>query len=301
MLAEQRYKHGLMFAFSAYIMWGIAPLYFKALGDIGAVDILLHRVVWSFAFVLIVIALMRGFSNIKQLFAQRKKILLLAVTSVIIAFNWLLFIWAINNDRMLDASLGYYINPLFNILLGTVFLAEKLRRLQWAAVALAAIAVLVELISFGSIPWVSLALASSFGIYGLLRKKINIDALSGLFVETLFLLPVALAYLWLIDHSSIELLMSDLTYSLLLVAAGVVTTLPLLAFSAAAIRIPLSTLGFIQYIGPSLMLLLAVFVYGEAFSMEKAITFGFIWLALIVYSYDGLMNHRRKKQALSAG
>lgn len=297
MQQNDQYKQGLLFAFAAYIMWGVAPIYFKALVGIGAIDILLHRVIWSFVVILLMIIVVTGFSKIKQLFKQPKKLGLLAITSLIIAFNWLLFIWAVNNDHMLDASLGYYINPLLNVVLGTLFLGERLRKLQWMAVLIAFLAVMVEVISFGSIPWISLALASSFGIYGLMRKKINIDAISGLFVETLFLLPFALIYMFVIDSSSLSLVTTDWQLTVLILSAGIVTTLPLLSFSAAAIRIPLSTLGFIQYIGPSLMLLLAVFVYDEPFALQKGFTFALIWLALIVYTSDGIKQGLKQRKA----
>jgi chloramphenicol-sensitive protein RarD len=293
---NEQYKQGLLFAFAAYIMWGVAPIYFKMLVGIDAVDILLHRVIWSFSFILLMIVAIKGFKKIKQLFKQPKKLGLLAITSIIIAFNWLLFIWAVNNNHMLDASLGYYINPLLNVVLGTLFLGERLRKLQWAAVFIAFSAVMMEIISFGSIPWISLALASSFGIYGLMRKKINIDAISGLFVETLFLLPFALIYVFVIDNSSLSLLTSDWQLTALILSAGIVTTLPLLAFSAAAIRIPLSTLGFIQYIGPSLMLFLAVYLYEEPFAVEKAFTFTLIWFALIVYTFDSARHGFKKRK-----
>jgi len=294
---NEQYKQGLLFAFAAYIMWGIAPLYFKALAGVDAVDILLHRVVWSFVFILLLIVGVTGFSKIKVLFKTPKKLGILAITSIVIAFNWLLFIWAVNNNHMLDASLGYYINPLLNVVLGTLFLGERLRKLQWVAVLIAFIAVMVEIISFGAIPWISLALASSFGVYGLLRKKISIDAISGLFVETLFLLPFALIYIFIIDDHSLALLTSNLQMTVLILSAGIVTTLPLLAFAAAAIRIPLSTLGFIQYIGPSLMLLLAVFLYDEPFAIQKAFTFALIWGALIVYTFDGARNNLKNRKA----
>jgi len=296
MTDNKDYKHGLIYAFSAYIMWGIAPLYFKALDGIAPLDIVLHRVVWSFLFILAILFFSGRFAQLRTVLKQPKKISLLAVTSVLIAFNWLVFIWAVTNGHMLDASLGYYINPIFNVLLGTVFLSERLRPLQWVAVGLAVIAVLIELVVYGSIPWLSLALAVSFGFYGLLRKKIQVDAMSGLFVETLILLPIALSYLLFIDSSSlISFINSGVSSALLLVASGVVTTLPLLAFAAAAIRIPLSTLGFIQYIGPSLMLLMAVFIFDEQLASHKAMTFGFIWLALIVYSVDGYRFGQKKK------
>ena len=294
-MLEKSYKQGLMFAIAAYIMWGVAPVYFKWVAQVSALEILTHRVIWSFAFLFGIITLTAGWHRVQHVCRQRKKVPVLLLSSVIIAVNWLIFIWAITNDRLMDASLGYYINPLFNVVLGTVFFSEKLRRAQWFAVALALAGVLVELIAFGAIPWVSVALASTFSCYGVLRKKVNVDAISGLFVETMFLLPVALFYVLLVDLPSFDFINADLSLSLLLLAAGVVTTLPLLAFSAAAIRIPLSTLGFIQYIGPTLMLSMAVFVYGESFEPEKGLTFGFIWLALVVYSVDGYRNRFKKK------
>ena len=294
-MLEKSYKQGLMFAIAAYIMWGVAPVYFKWVAQVSALEILTHRVIWSFAFLFGIITLTAGWHRVQHVFRQRKKVPVLLLSSVIIAVNWLIFIWAITNDRLMDASLGYYINPLFNVVLGTVFFSEKLRRAQWFAVALALAGVLVELIAFGAIPWVSVALASTFSCYGVLRKKVNVDAISGLFVETMFLLPVALFYVLLVDLPSFDFINADLSLSLLLLAAGVVTTLPLLAFSAAAIRIPLLTLGFIQYIGPTLMLSMAVFVYGESFEPEKGLTFGFIWLALVVYSVDGYRNRFKKK------
>ena len=300
MQENEQFKNGLIFAFAAYFMWGVAPIYFKLLVGVGAVDIVLHRVVWSFVFLLLIIVAVTGFEKLKLLFKQPKKLGLLAVTSIVIAFNWLLFIWAVNNNHMLDASLGYYINPLFNVILGTVFLGEKLRKLQWVAVLIAFVAVMIELIAFGSIPWISLALAVSFGLYGLMRKQVNVDAISGLFIETLFLLPFALIYIFVIDSHSLDLLTSDWQLTLLIMAAGIVTTLPLLAFAAAAIRIPLSTLGFMQYIGPSLMLLLAVFLYDEVFAADKAFTFALIWVALVVYTYDSVRSSLKKRKTALA-
>jgi chloramphenicol-sensitive protein RarD len=200
---------------------------------------------------------------------------------------------------MLDASLGYYINPLFNVLLGMLFLGERLRRMQWLAVVLAFIGVMIQVIGFGSVPYVALALATSFGLYGLLRKKVNLNAQVGLFVETMVLLPGALIYLLaLSDSPSSNMLNNPLTLNLLLLAAGIVTTAPLLCFNAAATRLMLSTLGFFQYIGPSLMFLLAVLVYGEPFEPAKAITFGFIWAALVIFSLDGIRSsHKARKTA----
>ncbi|MDO6774380.1 EamA family transporter RarD [Shewanella sp. 3_MG-2023] len=292
-------RKGIILAICAYCLWGIAPLYFKLLADVSAFEILAHRVVWSFIFIIILMQFIGGFSRLTLLLKKPKQLLVLALTSVLIALNWLIFIWAINNGHMLDASLGYFINPLFNVLLGTVFLSERLRKLQWFAVALACIGVLIQLISFGSIPLVSLALAASFGFYGLLRKKVNIDAKAGLLVETAILLPVALAYLALtLDTASANMLTNDIGMNLTLVAAGIVTTIPLLCFAGAAIRIPLSMLGFFQYIGPSIMFMLAIFLFKEPFDIEKGVTFGFIWSALVLFTADmALQRRRRLKQS----
>ncbi|ARD20716.1 MULTISPECIES: EamA family transporter RarD [Shewanella] len=298
-MQDLEHRKGIALAICAYCLWGIAPLYFKLLSDVSALETLAHRVVWSFIFIIILMQFLGGFSRLTTLLKKPKQLLVLALTSVLIAANWLIFIWAINNDQMLDASLGYFINPLFNVLLGMVFLSERLRKLQWAAVALASIGVLIQLISFGSIPLVSLALAASFGFYGLLRKKVNIDAKTGLLVETAILLPIALGYLALtLDTASANMLTNDMTMNLTLIAAGIVTTVPLLCFAGAAMRIPLSMLGFFQYIGPSIMFILAIFLYKEPFDIEKGITFGFIWSALVVFTTDmALQRRRRLKQS----
>ncbi|OBT05245.1 chloramphenical resistance permease RarD [Shewanella sp. UCD-FRSSP16_17] len=298
-MQDLEHRKGIALAICAYCLWGIAPLYFKLLSEVSALETLAHRVVWSFIFIIILMQFLGGFSRLTTLLKKPKQLLVLALTSVLIAANWLIFIWAINNDQMLDASLGYFINPLFNVLLGMVFLSERLRKLQWAAVALASIGVLIQLISFGSIPLVSLALAASFGFYGLLRKKVNIDAKTGLLVETAILLPIALGYLALtLDTASANMLTNDMTMNLTLIAAGIVTTVPLLCFAGAAMRIPLSMLGFFQYIGPSIMFILAIFLYKEPFDIEKGITFGFIWSALVVFTTDmALQRRRRLKQS----
>lgn len=220
--------------------------------------------------------------------------LYLITTSLLVGSNWLIFIWAVNANHMLDASLGYYINPLLNVVLGMLFLGERLRKLQWVAVALAAIGVTIQLVVFGSVPVVAIALATTFGFYGLLRKKVALDAQTGLFIETLVMLPAAAIYLLFIaDSATSNMATNPTSLNILLVAAGVITTLPLLCFTGAATRLKLSTLGFFQYIGPSLMLLLAVLVYGEAFTSDKAITFAFIWGALVLFSFDGLTYKRK--------
>lgn len=297
---QQRTRQGILLAIGAYTMWGIAPIYFKSLSDVSPLEIISHRVVWSFFLLAFLLHLGRRWRNVRDTLTSKPKVLLLIATSVLIGANWLIFIWAVNSNHMLDASLGYYINPLINVLLGMLFLGERLRKLQWFAVALAAVGVLIQLIAFGSIPIVAMALACSFGFYGLMRKKLNLEAQTGLFIETLILLPVAAGYLLFIaDSPTSHFTANPIQLNLLLVAAGVITTLPLLCFTGAATRLKLSTLGFFQYIGPSLMFLLAVLIYGEAFSTDKAITFAFIWGALVVFSFDGLSNNKKSKQAKS--
>lgn len=292
MLSTEHNK-GIAFAICAYTLWGFAALYFKLLSHVSAPEILIHRVIWSFIFVTLLMMMFGGFSRLRQVLKRPKQLMVLTITSILIAGNWLLFIWAVNNDHMLDASLGYFINPLVNVMLGMVFLSERLRKLQWFAVALAATGVLVQIITFGSIPLVSLGLACSFGLYGLLRKKVNVDAKTGLLVETAILFPVALIFLFAnFDGSLTNLMSNDLSLNLLLVAAGIVTTIPLLCFAAAAVRIPLSMLGFFQYIGPSIMFIMAVALFNEPFNLEKGITFAFIWSALIIFTID--MFYKRK-------
>ncbi|MEZ8656130.1 EamA family transporter RarD [Vibrio splendidus] len=295
---QQRTRQGVLLAVGAYTMWGIAPIYFKSLSDVSPLEILSHRVVWSFFLLAFLLHMSRGWRKVRDTLTSKPKMLYLVATSILVGANWLIFIWAVNSNHMLDASLGYYINPLINVLLGMLFLGERLRKLQWFAVALAAIGVLIQLIAFGSVPIVAIALAFSFGFYGLLRKKVSLEAQTGLFIETLVMLPLAATYLLFIaDSPTSDFSMNPMQLNLLLVAAGVITTIPLLCFTGAATRLKLSTLGFFQYIGPSLMFLLAVLIYGETFTSDKAITFAFIWGALVIFSFDGLRNNRKNKRA----
>ncbi|MCE9938318.1 MULTISPECIES: EamA family transporter RarD [Serratia] len=290
----QQTRRGIFFALAAYFIWGIAPAYFKLIQQVPADEILTHRVIWSFFFMLALITLGRNWSQVRAACHNRKRLFLLAVTAVLIGGNWLLFIWAVNNHHMLEASLGYFINPLVNVLLGMLFLGERFRRMQWIAVVLAFAGVLIQLWQFGSLPIIGLGLAFSFAFYGLLRKKIAIDAQTGMLIETLWLLPVAAAYLFLFaDSPTSHLSANPWSLNLLLVAAGIVTTVPLLFFTAAATRLRLSTLGFFQYLGPTLMFLLAVTFYGETVGQDKLVTFGFIWAALLLFILDALYTQRK--------
>lgn len=292
---SQRTRHGIFFALAAYFLWGIAPAYFKLIQDVPVDEILTHRVIWSFFFMLALVSLGRHWPQVRSACRNSKHILLLAITALLIGGNWLLFIWAVNNNHMLEASLGYFINPLVNILLGMLFLRERFRRIQWFAVGLAFTGVLVQLWQFGSLPLIALGLAFSFAFYGLLRKKMAIDAQTGMLIETLWLLPVAAIYLFYIAESSTSHLLANAwSLNVLLVAAGIVTTIPLLFFTAAATRLRLSTLGFFQYIGPTLMFLLAVNCYGETVGQDKLVTFSFIWAALLLFIVDAIYHQRKQ-------
>ncbi|EAR7147735.1 EamA family transporter RarD [Salmonella enterica] len=288
-------RQGVLLALAAYFIWGIAPAYFKLIYYVPADEILTHRVIWSFFFMVALLSVSRQWRQVKRLLKTPKKIFLLALSAVLVGGNWLLFIWAVNNHHMLEASLGYFINPLVNILLGMIFLGERFRRMQWLAVILAVCGVLVQLWTFGSLPIIALGLAFSFAFYGLVRKKIAVEAQTGMLVETLWLLPVATIYLFgIADSATSHMGQNALSLNLLLMAAGVVTTIPLLCFTGAAMRLRLSTLGFFQYIGPTLMFLLAVTFYGEVPGADKMVTFAFIWVALAIFVMDAIYTQRKK-------
>ncbi len=282
-------RNGALSALSAYLLWGFAPIYFKLLTDIAAAEILMHRVIWSTAFLLVMIIAMKKWAELVAVFKQPKVLLQLSLSASFLAVNWFLFIWAVNNNHLLDASLGYYINPIFNVILGMFFFHERLRRNQLIAVGLAVTGVMVQLVSLGTLPFISLALASTFAIYGLLRKKLPVNSFIGLFVESLLMLPIALIYwTFFVDSNTSNMALNSNSLNFTLIMAGLVTTAPLLFFTAAAKRLTLSTLGFFQYLGPSIMFLLATFYYQEVMKDAELLTFIFIWAALALYSLDSL-------------
>ncbi|QBY04042.1 EamA family transporter RarD [Thalassotalea sp. HSM 43] len=301
MQAANETKKGVINALCAYTLWGIAPIYFKLLSMVPAMEILVHRIVWSFVLLVAIVLLMGNWSKVRAIYRDRKKLAWLFFTSLILAANWLLFIWAVNNDYILEASLGYYINPLFSVALAMLFLGERLSRWQLVAVALAMVGVLIQLISLGSVPYVALGLATSFGVYGLLRKKMPVDSLPGLLIESFWMLPLGLLYwAFFAESATSNMMLNDMSLNVTLIAAGLVTTAPLLFFTAAAKRLPLTTMGFFQYVGPSIMFVLAITVYNEQLIFEKMLTFAFIWSALVIYSIDSLKKRRqRKRQANS--
>lgn len=294
---KQRTRQGIFFALAAYFIWGIAPAYFKFIQEVPADEILTHRIIWSFFFMLILLTVSRNWPQVRSAFRHGKRVLLLAVTAVLIASNWLIFIWAVNNNHMLEASLGYFINPLVNVLFGMLFLGERFRRLQWVAVSLAFGGVLIQLWQFGSLPVIGLSLAITFALYGLIRKKLGVDAQTGMLIETMWLLPVAAIYLFFIaDSPTSHMGANAWSLNVLLAAAGVITTIPLLFFTAAATRLKLSTLGFFQYLGPTLMFILAVTFYGETVGSDKMVTFACIWAALLLFTLDALYTQRRSRR-----
>ncbi|EJD6377107.1 MULTISPECIES: EamA family transporter RarD [Providencia] len=296
-MSQQNTTKGVLCALGAYFIWGVAPIYFKSIQEVPAEEILTHRIIWSFFFMILLLTVSRHWSYVRQVLKQPKKILVLGVTATTIACNWLIYIWAVNNGYMLQASLGYFINPLVNVLFGMLFLQERFRRMQWIAVGLALTGVLIQLWQFGSVPVIGLSLAVTFATYGLLRKKLGVDAQTGMTFETLWLLPVGIIFLlFFADSPTSNMAMNDWHLNALLIAAGVITTVPLLLFTEAANHLRLSTLGFFQYMGPSIMFLLAVFMYGEVMTSELLVTFGFIWVALILFTLDALYTQQKLRR-----
>jgi chloramphenicol-sensitive protein RarD len=280
---------GILYAASAYALWGIFPLYFKALLDVPPMQIMVHRIVWSFVFVMVVLAWRRQWKWLGETVRRPKVLAGFAASAVLLSTNWFIYIWAVNSGRVVDSSLGYFINPLVNILLGFVLLRERLRAGQWAAIAVAAAGVAWLTWQTGHPPWIGLALALTFGTYGLLRKTAVLGPLEGLSLETLLLFPFAFGYLVLLtgDHRN-AFLDASTSSQWLLAAAGPITAVPLLLFAAGARRISMATLGLLQYIGPSLQLLIGVALYHEPFSGGRLLGFVVIWSALAIYSLEGL-------------
>lgn len=288
-------NRGNILGLAAYLMWGgVVPIYFKAVGKVSTSLIIAHRVMWSGLLCVLLLAVWKHRGWWQQLHNRPQLILILCGTGLMTAGNWFLYVWAVNHGRMLEASLGYYINPLVNVLLGMVFLRERLRPLQWVSVALAAIGVLQQILLLGVFPWISMALALIFGFYGLIRKQLPVNALPGLAVETWALTPLVVAWLF-IDHPSGQQAM-PLSGWLLLSISGPVTLIPLLCYNMAARVLPYSTLGLMQYVAPTMLLLLAVFAYGEPLPHSKLVAFISIWLGLAVFTFDTILAIRQRKR-----
>ncbi len=279
---------GIFYAATAYILWGVFPIYFKALQNVSPLEILWHRIVWAFAFLLIVLTARRQWSWMGKVARQPKVLAGFAASAVLLSVNWYLYIWSVNSGHVVDASLGYFMNPLVTVFLGFLLLHEQLRPMQWAAVALAASGVGWLTWQAGHPPWIGLGLAFSFGFYGLLRKTAALGALEGLSLETVLLFPIAFGYLaWLAFHDRNAFLQASVGTKGLLMAAGPITAVPLLLFAAGARRIPMSMLGVLQYLAPSLQLLIGVWIYHEPFTAQRAFGYVVIWSALLVYTLEG--------------
>jgi chloramphenicol-sensitive protein RarD len=285
---------GLAAATAAFVIWGLFPVYLHPLHEVSAVQVIAHRVTWSCVFILAWL-LMRGeLSRLTSTLGKPQLVARLMLTALLISCNWLVYVWSVTHEHIVDTSLGYYINPLMNVVLGVFVLKERLNRAQWIAVALAAIAVLYLAVLAGRPPWIALTLAVSFSLYGLLRKVISVDALPGLATETLLLLPLALAYLaWCQASGSSALTNSGAGIAALLIGSGLVTAIPLFLFAYGARALPYSTVGVLQYIAPSLQLVCGVYLFHESFGTRRAAGFALIWVALLIYAADGLWRSRR--------
>jgi chloramphenicol-sensitive protein RarD len=288
-MKENEMKIGAFQAAFSYFIWGILPIYWKFLHHVNADEILANRIIWSFILMVLLLLVTRKWTpfveTLKGLKTNQKRLWALVTASLLVSCNWFVYIWAVNHEQMIQASLGYYINPLVSVLLGVVFLKEKLSPAQYVSFFMATVGVLILSISYGQIPWISLALAFSFGFYGLAKKLIIVESAIGLTLETMVITPLALGYvIFLFVQDNHAFASVSITTDLLLIGAGAATALPLLYFAKGAQKIPLSMLGFIQYIAPTLTLILGVFLYGEHFSKTHLLSFIFIWGALTIYS-----------------
>jgi len=278
---HRRARVGLVFGLVAYAAWGVLPVYFKALAGVSPLLIVAHRIVWSLVLLVALVSALQGWPAVRGI--SRKSLVTLAITATLIAVNWLLYVYAINSGHILAGSLGYYLNPLANILLGRFFLGELLSRRQWAAVAIAGVGVAVLAAGALETLWISLTLCLSFATYGLLRKQVAVDSISGLTIETIILTPFALAYLMFAAGGTAPMFGGSSGQAMLLVAAGIVSTTPLLLFTEAARRLPYATVGMLQFIAPTVQFLLAVLAYGEPVTTAHAIAFAAIWSAVALY------------------
>ena len=299
--SRQDATRGVLFTFVAFVIWGLFPLYWKPLHHIPALQILCHRIVWSALFVAGILTVRHNWAWLGEAVRQPQKLAIFGLSSLMLSLNWLIYIWAVNAGHVVEASLGYFINPLFNVLLGRLFLAEKLTPIQRSAVLLAAAGVAWITWTSGTVPLIALSLAATFGLYGLLRKKAPLASLEGLALETFLMAPLALvALLWFQWQGQGAFLNEAISSDVLLVGAGVVTAVPLLLFAAGARRLKLATVGLIQYIGPTIQLALGVWLFGEPFDSAKLLGFCLIWLALLLYSAAGLLSMRQQKRSAAA-
>ena len=292
----ENYKQGIFFGLAAYVLWGILPVYWKALELVSPFEILSSRFMWSCVFVFLLIIFQKKWllftKEVKQVFSNVKTGAAMVAAGITISFNWGTFIWAVNNGHIVETSMGYYINPLVSILFAVVFLRERLDKMQLAAITCAFIGVASMVYSFGKIPWVSLTLAFTFALYGLLKKILPVSALTSIMLETLLITPLALVYEYSLWQQGVSFYASgNLQVIMMLTGAGIVTAIPLLLFTAGARLLPLKIIGFLQYISPTLTLLIGVFVYNEAFTASHLLAFGWIWAALLLFIVSQLRSN----------
>jgi chloramphenicol-sensitive protein RarD len=289
----QERRTGILAGLGAYGLWGVFPLYFPLLEPAGGVEIVAHRVLWSLLFVALLLTVLRRWPLVLAVVRDRRSVLVLAAAAVLIAANWLVFVYGVNSGHVVETSLGYFINPLVSVVLGVVFFAERLRALQWTAVGIAAVAVGVLTVDYGHPPWIALTLALSFGTYGLMKKLVRVEAAPGLFVETaLVALPATAVLIFLHVRGEGTFAAAGAGHALLLASSGVATAVPLLLFAAAARRIPLSTVGLLQYVTPLMQLSIGVFVDGEPMPPARLAGFSIVWVALAVFTFDSVRTAR---------
>lgn len=286
---------GFLSASSSFLIWGLSPIYFKALKSVPAYEILMHRIVWSMVLLILLMVILRRRASFIKIFQNKRLLSLLLISTMLVATNWFLFIYAINSNQILETSLGYYINPLINVLLATLFLKERLRRLQLLAVLIAAVGVTWLTFYYGAFPGIALVLGLTFGLYGLVRKVAAVPALEGLMVETMLLSLPALIWLFYLNQTNVGAFLTiDYKTDLLLAGTALITAVPLLLFTLGVRRLRLTTIGFLQYLAPSITFLLAVFVYNEPFAKVQWYTFACIWVALTLFTWDAVMEYRRR-------
>lgn len=289
-------NRGVIYAVLAYTLWGVLPLYWKAVDDTPAIEILAHRIVWSMVFVGLILTVRRNWGWLGNALHQPRIILTIVASGILLSVNWFTYIWGVNSGHIVETSLGYFINPLVSVLLGYVILKERPRLAQWMAVGIALAGVLYLTFSYGSFPWIALTLAFSFGVYGLLRKTSALNSAEGLFMETAVMFLPAFGFLLLLGmRGEGSFAHQGWGNSILLMGAGVVTAVPLLFFAAGARLVTLTTLGLLQYIAPTLQFLIGVLIYGEAFGPDRMVGFGLIWLALILYTTESIVYRRRHR------
>jgi len=288
------FRDGIIAGLAAYLIWGFLPVYFKLVGAVEPTEVLAHRVIWAVPFGALILLVRRQWPEVKRALTHRIMLGLLTLSALFIALNWFIYIWAIQDERIFETSLGYYINPLTNMLVGVLFFAERLRRMQLLAVVLATIGVTVLTVSGGQVPWVALLLALTFTVYAAIRKRVVIGGMPGLFVETVLLLPFAAAWFtWLVASGTADFAGDDASLTFWLAMAGPITAVPLLFFALAARRLPLTTIGFMQFLAPTLQFGTGVY-YGETLTTAHIICFGFIWAAVLFFSFDAVRAGRKK-------